>query len=204
MTQIVDMAGTTINGISVLARNGVRGGKPAWLCVCKCGRQFTATGTALRLGKTKSCEECTKVRVAAGSTKHGAVGTQEYISYCAMKQRCYDPNGKRYARYGGRGITVCQRWLDSFANFLADMGPRPTPKHTLERIDLDKGYAPENCVWATIVEQANNRSNNTRIEIDGRVQTMTQWSRETGVCRTVILRRMRRGLTGKALIKKGT
>lgn len=136
------------------------------------------------------------------ATKHGGVGSREYVSYCAMKQRCNDPSNKRYARYGGRGIRVCDRWLESFANFLADMGPQPSVKHSIERKDTDKNYEPSNCVWATNDDQANNRSNNTRIEIDGRVQNLTQWARESGVHRTVISRRIKRGLTGASLIKK--
>lgn len=126
------------------------------------------------------------------------------MSYSAMKARCYDPNNKRYSRYGGRGIKVCDRWIDSYANFLLDMGRKPTCRHTLERRELDGDYEPANCVWATLEDQANNKSNNTRIEIDGRVQNIGQWARETGVNRTVILRRMQRGLKGLALIERKT
>lgn len=121
-----------------------------------------------------------------------------------MKQRCSDPRGKRYARYGGRGITVCERWANSFANFLEDMGPQPFPGSSIERIDMDKNYEPGNCIWASREVQANNRSNNNRIEINGRTQNLTQWARETGIHRTVIYRRIQRGLSGEALIQKGT
>jgi hypothetical protein len=120
-----------------------------------------------------------------------------------MKARCYNPLDKRYQRYGGRGIVVCARWLESFNNFIKDMGMQPTAMHSIERKNGDMGYEPGNCVWATKIEQANNRSNNTVIEIEGRAQTMTQWSRESGINRTVILRRMKRGFTGASLIKKG-
>ena len=87
-------------------------------------------------------------------------------------------------------------------NFLSDMGRKPTPKHSLERMDTNGIYEPSNCVWATLEQQANNRSNNTRIEINGRTQNLTQWAKETGLNRTVILRRMQRGLSGEALIEQ--
>jgi hypothetical protein len=203
MTMLVDMAGKVVNGIVVIERMGVRAGKPAWLCKCHCGSEFQASGTNIRLGTVRECPRCAKTRRTIAATKHGGVTSREYMSWFAMKSRCNCPGNKRYSRYGGRGISVCERWLNSFENFYADMGPMPTPEHTLERIDLNSGYAPENCRWATRIEQANNRSNNTRIEIDGRIQTLTQWSEETGVHRTVIHRRMKRGLSGSALISKG-
>ena len=202
MTMLVDMTGAVLGGIRVLGRDAPKGGKPAWECSCHCGARFSATGTALRLGKTTGCPACVREARIRSATKHGDVGSREYIAYGSMKSRCYDPANKRYARYGGRGIVVCDRWLAAYSNFLFDMGRQPSLKHTLERIDLNGNYEPANCVWATLIEQANNRSNNTRIEIDGRTQTMTQWSRDTGVNRTVILRRMKRGLSGPALIEK--
>lgn len=202
MTQMVDMAGTTWHGVRVLDRAGHHNGKPAWRCLCKCGEHFIADGTSLRLGKRKGCANCAKESAIRSATKHGDIGSREYVAYSAMKSRCYDSSNKRYARYGGRGIKVCDRWLESYQNFLEDMGRQPSARHTLERINLDGHYEPSNCKWATMVEQANNRSNNTRIEIEGRTQTLTQWSRETGVNRTVILRRMKRGLSGVALIKR--
>ena len=203
MSVLIDMSGTNVNGISVLSRYGSMGGKPAWNCTCHCGKEFQASGTALRLGKTTGCQSCVKEKMARLATKHGAVGSPEYISYNAMKSRCNNPKDKRYQRYGGRGIRICDRWMDSFSNFLSDMGQKPSSLHSIERLDGDKGYEPGNCVWATKFEQANNRSNNTRIEIDGRTQNINQWAKETGVNRTVILRRMKRGISGLELITKG-
>ena len=204
MTALVDMTGAHINGLSVLRRGGACGGKPAWICVCHCGNEFQASGTALRTGRAKGCPSCVKEKMIRSATKHGAIGSREYVSYNAMKARCYYEKDKRYPRYGGRGIRVCDRWYESFANFLVDMGPKPSPLHSIERLDGDKNYEPENCIWATPSKQANNRSNNTRIEINGRTQNLTQWAKETGVNRTVILRRMKRGISGHALIIKGS
>jgi len=199
----VDMTGVSVNGVTVTGKIGSRAGKAIWDCRCACGSTFEAVGVSLRTGKTKGCSSCAKARVVASATKHGLVGTREYNSYNAMKARCYNPLDKRYQRYGGRGIAVCARWLESFNNFIEDMGMQPTAMHSIERKNGDMGYEPGNCVWATKTEQANNRSNNTVIEIGGRAQTMAQWSRESGINRTVILRRMKRGFTGAALIQKG-
>jgi hypothetical protein len=203
MATAIDMTGVVINGISVVAKDGSRDGKVLWKCLCPCGNEFLAIGTSLRLGKARGCTACAKKNVIAAATKHNAIGTREYVTYNAMKARCYNPKDKRYECYGGRGITICDRWLGSFPLFLSDMGSKPSPHHSIERMNGDKGYEPGNCVWATLSEQANNRSNNTRIEIDGRTQNLIQWSKEAGVNRTVILRRMKRGITGAALINKG-
>jgi hypothetical protein len=92
------------------------------------------------------------VKVVSG-LKHGMYGTPEYNSWCAMKKRCYSPNGRSYKRYGGRGITVCDEWLASFEQFYKDMGRRPGPTYSVERLDNDKGYSPSNCVWADRFQQ---------------------------------------------------
>ncbi len=105
--------------------------------------------------------------------------SKEYGIWSGMKDRCRNPNSRSYHRYGGRGIKVCERWL-VFANFIADMGPRPAGT-SLNRIDNDKGYSPENCEWADEITQQNNRSNNIIITHDGRSLTITQWSKITGL-----------------------
>ena len=201
MTKLIDMTGCEVHGIKVIARAGHRAGKPSWECICACGTKFIAAGSALRAGRAKACGECSRESARQSNIKHSDTGSKEFTTYSAMKARCYDQKNKQYARYGGRGITVCERWLDSYMNFLSDMGRKPTPKHSLERMDTNGIYEPSNCVWATLEQQANNRSNNTRIEINGRTQNLTQWAKETGLNRTVILRRMKRGLSGEALIE---
>ena|SRR2546425_6862076 len=117
----------------------------------------------------------------------------EYQSWHHMKGRCLNPNEDAYARYGGRGITVCDRWLHSFAAFLADMGPRPSSGHTIERLDNSKGYSPDNCVWATWIEQENNRKDNREITFQGRTLTLAQWVKVTGICWSTIAQRLKRG-----------
>lgn len=202
MVSVVDLTGTKCGSVSVIERAASKNGKATWKCQCACGSEFVAVGSSLRMGRVKGCPACAKSHAMASITKHGATGTPEYVSYNAMKQRCYYPKNKRYERYGGRGVKVCNRWLESFDNFISDMGQMPSPGMSIERLDTDGDYEPSNCIWATRTEQANNRSNNTPIEIDGCTKNLTQWSREYGVNRTVIMRRLQRGITGKALIQK--
>jgi hypothetical protein len=117
--------------------------------------------------------------------KHGyyAAGYKfavEYTLWRAMRRRCTDPKFEYFKDYGGRGIKICKRW-ESFENFLADMGPRPSPKHTLDRRDNNKGYSPANCRWATRQEQASNRRSNKLFNYAGRTQTLKQWTEELGL-----------------------
>lgn len=118
----------------------------------------------------------------------------EYKVWASMKNRCYNPKDRRsWLPYGGRGITICERWRNSFAAFLADMGRRPSPQHQLDRIDNDGPYCPENCRWATRKEQANNRRNNHFITHDGVTLTLTQWAERTGIPYGTLKARLKAG-----------
>jgi hypothetical protein len=110
-----------------------------------------------------------------------------------MKARCYNPKSTQYAHYGGRGITVCERWKNSFQAFYEDMGPRPSGQYTVERRDVNAGYTPENCYWATWAEQNINKRTIAKVSIDGKARTVTQWAEHFGISRTTIERRLKRG-----------
>ena len=125
-----------------------------WLCECDCGGTKTADAAGLKRGQIRSCRCLHKGRV-----KHGMATSGEYRSWDHAKQRCTNPNIDAAEHYIGRGITMCERWFSSFENFYADMGPRPTPKHSLDRYpDNDGNYEPGNCRWATQSEQIRNSS----------------------------------------------
>jgi hypothetical protein len=128
------------------------------------------------------------------SQLHRKFNSPEYNAWTNMKGRCYNYNHPRYFDYGGRGITVCDRWRTSFEEFLADMGERPSPNHTLDRKDNNGNYEPGNCRWATIEEQGNNKSNNVRIEFNGKSMTVAQWSRYLGIPIKRIYSRIKYGL----------
>ena len=126
------------------------------LCSCECGNQKTVILNNLRIFHTISCGCVRNEKVTNRSTIHGKSNTVEYLTWKRMRQRCYNPNTPRFKDWGGRGIKVCDRWLNSFENFLQDMGERPKGT-SLDRINNDGNYEPNNCRWATSKEQRNNQ-----------------------------------------------
>ncbi|WP_303678263.1 hypothetical protein [Ralstonia mannitolilytica] len=195
MTARIDMEGKRFARLVVLRRgNSNAKGKAMWVCACDCGRLTEVLGTYLRTGVTKSCG-CLRGEVGRATrelrTKHGFHGTPTYASWSAMNERCRNPKVKEYPRYGGRGIGICARWSD-FANFLADMGERPTGM-TLDRIDVNGDYEPGNCRWATDLEQARNRGTNVLLTYGGREQCITAWADELGMGVTTLRARLARG-----------
>jgi hypothetical protein len=147
-----------------------------------------------------SVEKAVKTKI---EERHGMASrkSSEYNAWCDMKARCNRTSHKWFHRYGGRGITVCERWANSFPNFLSDMGKKPGKEYSLDRIDNDGIYEPGNCRWATRIEQDNNKSDNRFLTYNGRTQTVTQWQRELGLSRGVIEARLDRGFTSKQAIE---
>lgn len=168
-------------------------GKARWLCVCSCGTKFIAQGDNLQTGRTKSCghnniENLRKNKFVI----HGMSGTRVYASWLGMLRRCYDDHYEKYRYYGGRGIGVCDQWVKSFDQFYSDMGDRPN-NHTLDRIDVNKGYSPDNCRWATVEQQANNTRSNVFIQHNGKVLSLAQWARLLGGSGSLIHGRLKLG-----------
>lgn len=162
----VDLTQKTFSRLHVLHIDPVASQRPTrWICQCECGTIKSIDGKSMKQGRIRSCgcliSELTRSRML----KHGFAGTREYQVWQSMKWRCLKPNVPEFKNYGGRGIYVCDAWLTSFEQFKADMGPKPTPKHTLERIDNDGPYAPWNCKWATRSEQRANMRPSTRVNL---------------------------------------
>lgn len=186
-----DLTGMKFGKLAVASYAGLdKHQKRIWNCLCDCGNVSIVTTTQLRLGKTKSCG-CYS---AETRTKHGDHRTLEYFTWRSMKARCTDPGVRYYEKYGGRGIKVCERWLN-YENFLSDMGRKPSKAHSLDRVDNDGDYTPENCRWATKSEQTRNRSTSVWIEFNGKSQLMGDWAAELGISYSVLYMRVRKGWT---------
>ena len=176
-----DISGQTFGRLTAIACVGKNSyGLNHWLCICSCGTETVAMQKTLASGKTRSCgclaDELFKINcIDFDTTIHGFSGTVEHKAWKAMHDRCNNPNSHNYLHYGGRGISVCVRW-DSFENFYTDMGNRPKSKTSIDRIDNDGDYTPENCRWATQKQQMRKTRNNYIITHAGKTRCLAEWS----------------------------
>lgn len=164
---------------------------------CFCGNEHTANLYAVRVMHTRSCG-CLMYKKTTKT--HGLSRTSIYSTWGNIKKRCYNKLNPKYAIYGGRGIAVCDKWVNSFENFYSDMGDRPTPKHSIDRIDVNGNYEPSNCRWATAKQQANNTRTNRTIQIGSVRMTMAQWGERINMDADLIWKRLKRGWDDKKAI----
>ena len=182
------MTGQVIGKLTVL--NRVPAPKQArWLCRCQCNTETIVSGYELRKGLVISCGCAKAERASKLNLSHGKTNSKEFRIWTNMKNRCYFKKRSDYMRYGGRGITVCDKWRNSFEAFYADMGNCPEG-YSIDRIDSNGNYEPNNCRWASTKEQQNNRRSCIYIEHDGKRQSLTQWCEELNLPYTTIRARI--------------
>jgi hypothetical protein len=199
-TTLIDLTGKRFHQLTVIGKGRRTPGSTYWNCRCDCGQVRQVASAKLRSGRAYSCGCTKKTNIAKALTTHGQSGghtkgrrTAEYRIWGLMVNRCHNPKNPAYPDYGGRGIMVCERWR-TFENFFADMGPRPSKRHTIDRTNNSKGYEPGNVRWATMKEQANNTRGNRIIEHAGLRMTLAQWAQHTGIRGNTIARRIDSGV----------
>jgi hypothetical protein len=193
----IDLTGKRFERLTVIGKasapaNNHRVGS-FWYVQCQCQSPiFVVHGGDLRDGNTQSCGCLSRQKAADRLRTHGLRDTPEFNVWARMRARCQKSTHPDFEYYGGRGILVCEEW-SSFAQFLADMGKRPSSLHTIDRIDNNGPYCKSNCRWATRKQQANNQRSNMYIEYDGRIQTLAQWSDELSIPYTTLRSRLSKG-----------
>ena len=190
MPRTIELADQRFGRLLVLRRDHSRRGRGYWICRCDCGEERSVLGTRLRSSKTQSCGCLNRELLLKIRTKHGGKGSAEYRCWMGMRSRCCNPRNASFYRYGGRGL---QRQFESFEEFLAEVGPRPSARHSIDRIDNNGHYTPGNIRWALAKPQARNRASNRLITHDGRSQCLAEWAEEAGLPYRVLQYRISEG-----------
>lgn len=195
MPNPIDRTGQKFHRLTALRLDN-RVGRRRWICICDCGGSVSVDASALAGEAVRSCGCLQRERTSAANRRHGhtvdGAVSNSYSSWRSARGRCLNPRNGSFADYGARGITMCQTWAESFAAFLADMGPCPEGM-TIDRIDNDRGYEPGNCRWATRSEQARNKRTVRTFTRSGRKLTIGQLATALGVKRDALYRRVRMG-----------
>lgn len=205
MSICVDLTGMRFGKLIVVKKLKINPHREMeWLCLCDCGNEYVSTSNRLTTGKTTCCHSCAMKKISDTNKKHGCEPRKLWNMFQNMKTRCYNKKYFLYHRYGGRGITVCDEWKNDFIAFRKwafDTGWDESL--TLDRIDNDKGYCPENCKWSSVREQANNRSTNVYLEHNGQKDTLANWSRRLNIPYHVLQARLYKGLPDDQILSDG-
>lgn len=199
MSKVNDLTGKKIGKLIVIKRCGSnKNGRALWLCKCDCGNTKIVCGNSLLTKLTISCGCYNKELVKKVNLKHNMSYTKLYKVWQGMKTRCYDKNFMYYYNYGGRGITICDEWKNDFSKFYEWIINNGYEEGlTIDRINVNGNYEPNNCRWITKREQNNNMNKTIFIEYNGKRQTISQWSKELNISRVALYERIKRGWNAK-------
>jgi hypothetical protein len=187
MPKLIDLVGRKFHRLSVIAHLSGRKVASTWLCICDCGNEIEATGNNLKSGNTNSCGCWKRDQIRSAQKTHGMTSSAEYHSWSGMNARCYNTKNPKYPNYGERGIRVCERWRagdgakSGFECFFEDVGPRPSTRHSIDRINVDGDYDPSNVRWATTVQQNNNRRHHRMVRYKGEAMSISQAAKLAGM-----------------------
>lgn len=191
MAQKLDLHGERYGRLMVMSPAEIKRGRTAWNCSCDCGNALVVTTNELRCGDTKSCGCLHIQRATEANVTHGRRYSKEHSIWTNMKTRCLNPTNKFYKNYGALGVTVCERWLD-FGPFFLDMG-ECAPGMSLDRIDPNGNYSPDNCRWATVSEQVCNKRNSIWLDFDGLSLPLKLWAERLQICYGTLYTRVKQG-----------
>lgn len=198
LTYKIDLTGQRFGRLVALRHEATPGAKTFWFCRCDCGKEVLVGYGELKSGNTRSCgclrKETASEHLREITRKHGMFGTRLYHIWDSMKARCYNKNHAAYKNYGGRGISVCKDWRKNFESFYKWAIENGYQEHlTIDRIDNNGDYCPQNCRWATYLEQAENRRSTIFLTVLGETKTISEWSAETGISKSCIRYRLKTG-----------
>lgn len=200
MAAFIDLRGDRFGMLRAVQYVALNGGKTAWLCRCDCGRDHLVSTAKLRSGASRSCGCARGAHIAQAKYVHGSTRSALYTIWRQMISRCHSRSNRAFANYGGRGIEVCRRWRygagrkHGFECFKIDMGPRPSPAHTLDRKKNHRGYSPANCRWATRTEQARNRRTTAFVQYRGARIAVADLAERYGLSRSLLMQRLDGGM----------
>jgi len=202
---MIDLTGKRYGRLLVLSLNSKRGKFFYWNCICDCGKEVVVNGHCLKHGNTKSCgclhDELSRDRAKKQFTTHGLRNTRLYSIWASMRTRCNNPNSHGFQYYGARGICICEEWNDFQAFYEWAMSNGYAENLTIDRIDVDGNYSPENCRWVTPAEQTRNTRNNRIVTIQGETHILNEWARIIGINRKTLSDRLNKNLPDNELVK---
>jgi hypothetical protein len=176
-----------------ISEKKTKDGHKIWVCRCDCGNISEYIGTRVKNNRVSNCKKCASKITGEKNTKHGMKHSDEYKTWSGMKMRCINKNAPDYERYGGRGITMCDEWLNSFMSFFLHIGPKPSKKHSIDRIDNNKGYEPGNVRWATKLDQVKNRRDSIYVSDGNKTYHITDVANKLKISKGAAHLRLKRG-----------